>query len=108
MEIPKPPEPILVGDLSVHLSYIRRDIDEIKNNQIKANDEMRNKLDSITNSYVTAHDFGEHLKADEDHELRIRTIEEFKSNLNGRMWAIGAVAGALSGLLGIVISHYWK
>ncbi len=62
------PAPEVTKDpLSVHLWYMRKDIGEIKNT-----------LSTMRDGFVTRTDFEEHLKADEDHEERIRTIEKDK------------------------------
>ncbi len=77
MEHPEPPVqlPNNIEGVSIHLSYIRKDIDTISK-----------KLDAFSSDFVTNNDFSEHLKADADHELRIRKLENWGSI------AIGALA----------------
>ncbi len=61
------PTPLEVNSdrMSVHFSYLRRDIDEIKAS-----------LKILSVGFVSRTDFEEHLKADEDHESRIRSLEK--------------------------------
>ncbi len=83
-----PPPVIPTGDVSTHLSYMRRDMDETKINAAKSFDKLdrsiadiNSKLDRLTDGYVTRIDFDEHLKADADHEARIRILETASSDL---------------------------
>ncbi len=77
---------------SVHLSYIRRDIDTINA-----------KLDNLTNGYVTKADFEEHQKIDQDHEERIRTIEQ-------ELWKYIGFSSAISSAIALggsfLIQHF--
>lgn len=61
----------LDGTVGVHMGYMRRDIDEIK--EILKDTNI--KIENIGSSFVSHAEFAEHLKADADHETRIRTIE---------------------------------
>lgn len=70
---------------------MRRDIGEIKSS-----------LNELKNSYVNRNDFDEHLKADEDHEVRIRAMETFQNTLMGKMWGIGIIASFGGGFLTLV------
>ncbi len=87
MDDSKTPPPVVaptdVGGMSIHLSYIRRDIDEIKGG-----------IKDLKNSYVSRVDFDEHLKIDEDHEERLRTIEQ-------SMWKYIGYSSAISSFVGI-------
>ncbi len=67
MEHEEPPVqmPNTVEGMSIHLSYIRRDLRE-----------MNKKLDNLGGMYVPMEVFAKHLEADQDHENRIRKIEE--------------------------------
>jgi len=104
-----PPVETIAGDgVSIHLSYIRRDIDEMKQTSLKSYENINSKLDELKNGYVTVNEFTEHLKADEDHEQRIRVIETFMNTLIGKMVVSGSVGGVVVGLIFVIINHYWK
>lgn len=79
---------------AVHLSYIRRDIVDIKS-----------QLIDLKNSYVTQVDFDKHLNVDKDHEDRIRALEKDMWKRIGLTSAISALGS--SGLL-TVIQHFIK
>ncbi len=82
-----------IEGIAIHLSYVRRDMDT-----------MIKKLDGLGSSFVTASDFAEHLKADEDHEKRIRALEEATSeNPLVKRIVYGAVAIILTTVLGAII-----
>lgn len=81
---PSLPPPELSADPGVHLWYMRRDISEIKTS-----------INELKNSYVTQKDFSEHLKADEDHENRIRTIEQNMWKQIGTSSVISALGSAI-------------
>lgn len=92
------PESLPVSDMTtmaVHLSYVRRDLES-----------MNKKLDSLINTFVTEGDFKEHLKADADHEERIRVLEEFHNTLIGKMWGVGMLAGLIVGIISFIANHY--
>ncbi len=81
----KIPPPVIVsqGDTNTHLSYIRRDIDQQKIDTNKGFDkldksitEINVKLDNFTSGFVNRVEFAEHLKIDNDHENRLRILEE--------------------------------
>ncbi len=39
---------------------------------------------------------------------RISALELGAANLQGRLWALGATSAAIGGLLGFVMSRFWK
>lgn len=81
----KIPPPIEADGMNIHLSYIRRDVDEIKI-----------ILKDIKSDYVTRDDFAEHAKIVQDHEIRIRTLEK-------NMWKWVGASSAISALLALLI-----
>jgi hypothetical protein len=83
--------------VSIHLSYIRRDIDE-----------MKQSLKDLKSGYVSLSDFAEHLKADADHETRIRSIEGFKDTLIGKLVGAGIVIGAVFAGISLIINNFWQ
>lgn len=82
-EIKIPPPIVDSTNMNVHLSYIRRDVDEIKAT-----------LKDLKNGYVSQSDFVEHLKVADDHESRIRILEEGK-------WKIAGATGVIVGIISI-------
>ncbi len=97
----KTPPPIDQGSsgTAIHLAYIRRDIDDIKST-----------LTGLKNGYVTRIDFEEHLKADADHEARIRTLETALSDLATIKKLVYGCAGLVltlvaSGVIYLLIPH---
>lgn len=85
---PNLPPPEISADPSVHLWYLRRDIGEIKVT-----------LNKLENNYVTQKDFEDHLKADEDHEQRIRSLEKALWKYIGFSSAISAVVSVAGAAL---------
>lgn len=68
---------------ALHLSYIRRDVDQqrIDNNRAfekldRSISEINSKLDTMQLGFVTRSEFADHIKIDDDHENRIRVIEK--------------------------------
>lgn len=87
------PAPGNIGELTTHFSYLRRDVDEIKN-----------AVKDLKNGYVTRLDFDEHLKADDDHEKRIRTIESLVQDVaTVKKIVYSCVALILAAFVGAVI-----
>lgn len=80
---PKIPPPIASDGMNIHLSYVRRDIDEIKA-----------ILKDMKSGYVTRSDFDDHLGVANDHELRIRIIEK-------NMWKWSGISGVLGGAIAV-------
>lgn len=75
VKIPPPvPSAATIGELATHFSYVRRDVDEVK----AITKVIVEKLDIMKENYVTRMDFDKHLEGDEDHETRLRTIEDTK------------------------------
>jgi hypothetical protein len=89
--------PTNMGEVNITLSYIRRDITEISK-----------KLDTMASGNVTRVDFEEHLKADADHEARIRNLESFKETLIGKMWGVGILVSAGTTIVTIAINYFLK
>lgn len=99
--VPKIPPPIEMapGDsTSTHLSYLRRDVDNLSTKIDRLGEAVNLKLDILSGKYVTQDDFQEHLKADADHEIRIRVLEE------GR-WKDKLIVGSIVGFFSIVGSY---
>lgn len=84
--------------VSIHLSYIRRDILDIKNTQNESNVEFRKEFTDLKNGFVSRTDFDEHLKADEDHEQRIRVIEK-------SLWKFLGASSAISAIISLIGSY---
>lgn len=99
MDKTPPPIELENSSMNVHLSYIRRDLDELKSIQKSQHAENLAKLDSLHNSYVTRIDFEEHLKADEDHEKRIRGLEQEEWKRTGINTILGAGAGIIAAIV---------
>lgn len=80
--------------ISIHLSYLRRDVSDIKIT-----------LNKLEGNYVTQNDFKEHLKADDDHEQRIRSLEK-------ALWKYVGFSSAISAILAVggsaLIEHFFK
>lgn len=92
------------GDVGVHLSYIRRDIDAIKKSQEEGMKDIKNDLTELKGSYVTLTVFQEHLKTDEDHEARLRVIEkESEDHALVKKVVYGAVAFILIAVLSAIV-----
>lgn len=100
-----PPVGLDSDGVAIHLSYIRRDIDEIKSNQSKNNTEIKTAITNLQNSYITRVDFDNHLKTDEDHETRLRVIEE---NMWKRIGATGLISSIGSAVLLATIEYVLK
>lgn len=98
MDQPKIPAPITDAPdgMSVHIQYIRRDIDEIKLN-----------LRDLKDNYVTNTDFQSHLKIDEDHEKRIRTLEDSVTKIVSMMKTWGIAGAVLLGGLQVIEIVYF-
>jgi hypothetical protein len=93
-KIPPPvPTPGNIGELSTHFSYLRRDVDELKT-----------LIKDQKNGYVNRTDFEDHLKIDEDHEKRIRLLEQIASDIPTLKKVVyGAVGLILTLVLAAVI-----
>ena len=88
-DLPKsslPPDTV-TNPMDLHLWYVRRDIGEIKVS-----------IAELKNGYVSNVDFFEHKKADEDHEQRIRALEESR-------WKIAGSTGVIVGFISIIGSY---
>lgn len=86
-----------IKDVAIHLSYMRRDMAK-----------MQGSLDNITSNYVPIPLFLE-LKT----EVGVLKLEndkrkEFQDTLKGKMWGVGVMAGAIVGVLQLLVSHFWK
>lgn len=103
----KTPAPIdlSVDSVNVHLSYIRRDVDMVNAKLSQMEQALTDKIDEVGNAYVSRVDFNEHLKVDEDHENRIRSLERALWKYVGASSVISAIGSAL---LLAVIQHYIK
>lgn len=85
--------------MSVHLSYIRRDVDDLKVLQKAQHLEIIQKLNELQAVYPTRKEFGEFVtgiqKIVGDHETRVRTLEKAMWKWVGTASTIGAVASIL-------------
>lgn len=100
------PDAKTMDGVNIHLGFIAKTLERLENTQ-KATDE---KIGAIQSSFVPFNIFSEHLKADEDHETRIRAntteietvkldIAEQVSKINVRLaWYIGGATGILGAL----------
>lgn len=77
------------------MSYIRRDVDELKTLQNKQHTETIEKLNEMQSSYPTRKEFEEFTKIVSDHETRIRTLEKTMWKWIGIASTIGAVASLI-------------
>lgn len=91
--------------VAFQLGQMSKSIEKIEVKQDKAAEENRKNFDDIKNNYVSMTAFNEHLKKDDDHELRIRGLEG-----SDKKWGIGAsIIGGGMGVIGsILIQHFVK
>lgn len=88
---------------AVAAAVVGVNIDNIKVN-IK---EIKDTLKEMSTQYVPRHDYEEHLKADEDHENRIRKVEVEQTALSGRILGIITTVGAVFAIISLIAGHYW-
>ncbi len=89
--------------ITVHLSYIRRDVDELKTSQAKWHTELLQRLNEMQALYPTRKEFDEVIKPINemiaDHEIRIRVIEKAMWKWVGIASCVGVTASILSKLI---------
>lgn len=100
---PLPVEPANEQVMAVHLSYIRRDVDDLKILQKSQHAETIQKLNELQAVYPTRKEFEEFVQGFQkmvaDHETRVRTLEKAMWKWVGTASTIGAVASILVQLL---------
>ena len=96
-DMPPVQQPNSIEGMGIHLGYIRRDVDTI----IK-------KIDSLTSTFITTEVFEELKKEVAELKTVSKDLVEFKDTLVGKMWGVGVMAGAVVGLITILINHFWK
>lgn len=90
----KEPTSAQIAIVSNDISYIKSDIKEIKDS-----------VKELTSQYVTQLVFNDHLKADEDHEKRLRIIEkEAENNALVKKIVYGLVALILVSVIGAILA----
>lgn len=63
-------------------------------------------LKNQTSFYVNRTEHLEVVRVQSDHETRTRSLEVFKENIQGRMWAIGTLISLLATIAGVIIEHF--
>ena len=100
---PLPIEPSNGQGMSVHLSYIRRDVDDLKVLQKSQHIELLQKLNELQAVYPTRKEFDEFVsgfqKLIADHETRVRALEKAMWKWVGTASTIGAVASIIVQLI---------
>jgi hypothetical protein len=66
--------------------------------------ELKNKIPL----YVTQSEYQEILRVQRIHEDEIKKLESFRDTLTGKIWGIGIIAGFGSGILMLIIQHYFN
>lgn len=85
---PKIPLPIETEGMNIHLSYIRRDVDQILVT-----------LKDLKKDFVSRADFDEHTEVTKDHETRIRLLER-------NMWRWVGASSVISAGLAFLIQVF--
>ena len=67
-----------------------------------------NLLKTQNSQSPTRAEYLEVVRVQADHETRTRALETFRDNLMGKMIAMGSLSGLVTGVIILVISHYWK
>lgn len=89
--------PTDIAGVGIHLSYIRRDMKELKD-----------ALTNITSNYVPITLFID-LKTEVEHlKIENEKRKEFQDTLTGKMIAMGTISGLIISGVTILITHYWK
>jgi hypothetical protein len=68
-------------------------------------DALSLKLDT---RYTTVEEHKVVIGIQDDHETRIRSLETFRDNLMGKIIALGSLSGFVTGIIIVIISHFWK
>lgn len=83
--------------MGADITRIKEDIKEIKESQKE-----------VAKNSVSSGDWNEHLKADADHEVRIRNVESWKNTLTGKMIGFGAAISIATAAVTLIINHFIK
>ncbi len=78
--------PTTTEGIAIHLGYISRNLAE-----------LNKKMDAVQNSTVGRDEWANHLKADEDHEARIRILEQ-------NMWKQIGMASIIASVVAVGIT----
>ncbi len=93
-----------IATMAVHLSYLRKDMTELKAETTKNFDEIKKTLSDASKQYVSIESFVEHIKIDEQHENRISQLERNTSDIGlMRQILYGACAFILTTVLGAIV-----
>ncbi len=95
-----PPPVAAGGDIGVHLSYIRRDIDEIKHTQAAHMTEIKAELHELKGAYVTRPEFKE-MRDDLEKKVSREEFDPVKRVVYGVVSLI--LVGVVGALIALVI-----
>ena len=100
--IPPPVESVPDGQgISIHLSYLRRDMDEVKVTTQRFHTDILSKLQEMQAQYPTREEFKELIDSKNDHEGRLRTIEK-------TVWKWIGISSAVGAVISIVIQLFYN
>lgn len=87
------------AEVGIHLSYIRRDVLELKAQQGKDMQELKTSIADLGNHFVTMSDFESVKKTTDNNAVQLKLITTWKDNLSGRMvgFATGLSAASAGG-----------
>ena len=94
-----------IGTLVSDVGYLKVGQDRIEKSQEKFHDEIKATLRDLKDGFISRIEFNDHTKKDDDHETRIRKIEQFNDTLRGKMWGIGIMSGFVFGMLSLVAQY---
>ncbi len=89
--------PTTTEGIAIHLGYISRNLAE-----------LNKKMDAVQNSTVGREEFASPLKADEDHEARIRLLETAVTDIRSSMRTWFIAGGIILSLLEIALRFFLK
>lgn len=97
------PIPPIISHIEDNTVIIKMTVLETKVDQIQSD---VTDLKKQNTTYVTQPAHDEVVRVQRVHDTDIEALKSFRDTLLGKMWGIGAIAGLLSGVLGIIVDYY--
>ncbi len=86
-----------IGEVAIHLSYIRKSVEEVKENQKKNNEDIHMQFKELKDGYTPRSEFLEHVKDVADFKVRLSLMETKTED-------IGIIRKLVYGCAGLILT----
>lgn len=102
------PEANTAGEINTHLSYLRKDIADLKQDNKEQFKVIADQIKDLDDHYITEQEFRPIANAVKENTIQIKLLTEWKDTFTGKMIGFGVAISIASSFMAFLLNHFYK